>query len=257
MKSHPYTRFITWTAATYIEERRPGTKQSESILIWLRAYGVTAARVDAFLRLSYGHVATMPIAMVMDILELSNSKVRQTLKDEYLLDALLNTWDALADMYGKAGTPADRELVRLRLLGEAGHALIMAQGMTYPGAESLLRKYQTDTELLDLSQIHKGTPGFKRVGILLQEIKRQRKVLPKQPTPGPVSQKQRLIPTAAAQKRTPLPPMDPHSGNTAVAHDEDRIPDLPTRGRCRHNPSDNLNFGMFGNWRDHWDNTLP
>lgn len=45
--------------------------------------------------------------------------------------------------------------------------------------------------------------------------------------------------------------------NTAVAHDEDRINDLPIRGRCRHNPSDNLNFGMFGNWRDDWDNTLP
>jgi hypothetical protein len=164
MKSHPYARFINWTAATYIEERQPGTGQSQAVLTWLRAYGITAARVDAFLRLSGQHSATMPNALVMDILELSNSKVRQTLKDEYLLDALLHTWSALADVYGRAATPADREVARLLLLGEAGHALIMAQGMGYPGAETLLRRYWMETELLDLSQIHKGTAGFKDVG---------------------------------------------------------------------------------------------
>ena len=40
----------------------------------------------------------MPNALVMDILELSNSKVGKTLKDEYLLDGLLHTWAALAEV---------------------------------------------------------------------------------------------------------------------------------------------------------------
>lgn len=145
MKSHPYARFITWTAATYIEERQPGTGQSPAVLTWLRAYGITAARVEAFLRLSGQRSATMPNALVMDILELSNSKVRQTLKDEYLLDAQLHTWSSLADLYGRAATPADREVARLQLMLEAGHALIMAEGTGYPGEGTLLRRYWLET----------------------------------------------------------------------------------------------------------------
>ncbi|MFF1883777.1 hypothetical protein ACFVVC_20140 [Pseudarthrobacter sp. NPDC058196] len=107
----------------------------------------------------------------MDILELSNSKVLQTLKDEDLLDALLHTWCALTDVYGKTATPADLEVARLQLLAEAGHALIMAQGMKYPGAETLLRRYWREAELLDLSRIHKGSAGFKGVGADLEYIK--------------------------------------------------------------------------------------
>ncbi|MDT0168456.1 hypothetical protein [Pseudarthrobacter sp. BRE9] len=58
---------------------------------------------------------------------------------------------------------------------EAGHALIMAEGAGYPGEETLLRMYWLEAELLDLSQIHKGTAGFKDVGSDLEYIKRQRK----------------------------------------------------------------------------------
>lgn len=176
MKSTPYALFIKWTAATYTEERLPGAGHSQAVLGWLRAYGITAARVEAFLRLSHEHSITMPNALVMDILELGNSKVRQTLKDEYLLDALLHTWGALADVYGKAATPADREVARLQLLVEAGHALIMAQGMRYPGAETLLRRYWRESELLDLSRVHKGTPGFKDVGRDLEYIKGRERI---------------------------------------------------------------------------------
>ncbi|MBT2555909.1 hypothetical protein [Arthrobacter sp. ISL-5] len=257
MKSHPYALFTKWTAATYIEERRPGARQSQAILTWLRAYGITAARVDAFLRLSREHSATMPNGLVMDILELSSSKVRQTLKDEYLLDALLNTWGALADVYGRTATPADRELARVLLLVEAGHALIMAQGMVYPGAETLLRKYWRETDLLDLSRIHKGAPGFKDVGRDLEYIKRLRKDLPKRPAPVQAVQQPQCIKPTSVQGKSPNPSANQRQGTSTSAHDEDRLPDLPTSGRHWRNPSANVTYGLFGNWRDHWDNTLP
>lgn len=257
MKSHPYALFINWTAATYIEERRPGAGQSQAILTWLRAYGITAARVEAFLRLSREHSATMPNALVMDILELGNSKVRQTLKDEYLLDALLHTWGALADVYGRAATPADREVTRLLLLDEAGHALIMAQGMGYPGAETLLRKYWLETQLLDLSQIHKGAPGFNDVGKRLECIKRQRRDLPKGPTPVQAPQQQQCTKPTTPQRKTPTPSANQRADTSTPAQDEDRLPALPTSGRDWRNASENLIDGLFGNWRDHWDNTLP
>jgi hypothetical protein len=257
MKSHPYAPFIKWTAATYIEERRPDAGQSQAILAWLRAYGITAARVDAFLQLSREQSATMPNALVMDILELSNSKVRQTLKDEYLLDALLHTWGALAEVYGRAATQADRELARLLLLVEAGHALIMAQGMGYPGAEILLRRYWRETELLDLSRIHIGTPGFKEVGRDLEYIKRLRKDLPKRPTPVQALQQQQCIKPNSVQGKTPNPSANQRQDTSTSAHDEDRLPVLPTSGRHWRDPSANVTYGLFGNWRDHWDNTLP
>ncbi|WP_223994846.1 hypothetical protein [Arthrobacter sp. NicSoilB11] len=134
----------------------------------------------------------------MDILELSNSKVRQTLKDEYLLDALLHTWNSLADVYGRAATPANREVARLQLMVEAGHALIMAEGTGYPGEETLLRRYWLETEMLDLSRIHKGTADFKDVGSDLEYIKRQRKELPQRPTPVQLPQQQQ--PTSRLQR---------------------------------------------------------
>jgi len=257
MKSQPYALFIKWTAATYIEERRPYAGQSQAILAWLRAYGTTAARVDVFLRLSSEHIATMPNALVMDILELSNSKVRETLKDEYLLDALLHTWGALAEVYGKAATPADREVARLLLLVEAGHVLLMAQGMGYPGAETLLMKYWRETDLLDPSQIHVGTPGFQDVGRDLEYIKRLRKDLPKRPTPVQARQQQQCIKPTSAQGKTSNPSSNQRQGTSTSAHDEDWLPVLPTSGRHWRDPSANVTYGLFGNWRDHWDNTLP
>lgn len=257
MNSYSYALFIKWTAATYLEERRPGTGRSQTIHTWLRAYGVTAARVEAFLRLSPKHSATMPNGLVMDILELGNSKVRQTLKDEYLLDALLHTWGALADVYGRAASPADREVARLLFLDESGHALIMAQGMGYPGAETLLRKYWLETELLDLSQIRKSTPGFKDVGKHLEYIKRQRKDLPKRPAPVQAGQQPQPKNPVSARGETPTPPVNKRAITSRLIQDRDRLPVLPTSGWHRRNPSENLIDGLYGNWRDHWDNTLP
>ncbi|MDP9998368.1 hypothetical protein [Pseudarthrobacter sulfonivorans] len=257
MKSHPYALFTNWTAATYIKEHRPSAVQSQATLTWLRAYGITAARVDAFLRLSHEHSATMPNGLVMDILELSNSKVRQTLKDEYLLDALLNTWSALGDVYGRTAVPADRELARLQLLVEAGHAVIMAQGMEYPGAETLLRTYWMETDLLDLSRIHKGTPGFKDVGKDLEYIKWLRKDLPKRLASVQAVQQPPCTKPTSVQGKSPNPSEDQRQGTSTSAQDEDRLPTLPTSGRRWRDPSANATYGLFGNWRDYWDNTLP
>lgn len=255
MKSHPYALFIQWTAATYIEERVPGSGPSQAVVAWLRAYGITAARVEAFLRFSPEHSITMPNALVMDVLELSTSKVRKTLKDEDLLDALLHTWCALADVYGKTATPAGREVARLQLLAEAGHALIMAQGMGYPGAETLLRRYWREAELLDLSRIHKGAPGFKEVGADVEYIKGQRKYLPKRP--APTQQQPQPIKPISVQGKTPKPPVNQYLGTRTSGQDEDRLPPLPTSGRHWRNPSEDITDGYYGNWRDHWDNTLP
>ena len=257
MKSHPYALFTNWTAATYIKERRPGAGQSQATPTWLRAYGITAARVDAFLRLSREHSATMPNALVLDILELSNSKVRQTLKDEYLLDALLNTWSALTDVYGRAAVPADRELARIQLLVEAGHALIMEQGMEYPGAGALLRRYWTETDLLDLSRIHKGTPGFRDVGRDLEYMKQLRTDLPKRLAPKHAAQQSLSIKPTSVQVKSPNPSANQRQDTPTSAQDEDRLPPLPTGGRQWSDPSANATYGLFGNWREHWDNTLP
>ncbi|TDT74689.1 hypothetical protein DFO47_11248 [Arthrobacter sp. AG258] len=257
MKSHPYALFINWTAATFIKERRQRAGQSQATLTWLRAYGITAARVDAFLRLSREHSATMPNGLVLDILELSSSKVRQTLKDEYLLDALLNTWSAVADVYGRTAVPADRELARLQLLVEAGHALIMAQGMEYPGAETFLRRYWMETDLLDLSRIHKGTPGFKDVGRDLEYIKWLRKDLPKRLAPVQAVEQPLCVKPTSVQGKSPNPSANQRQGTSTSAQDEDRLPTLPTSSRHWRDPSANATYGLFGNWRDHWDNTLP
>jgi hypothetical protein len=134
----------------------------------------------------------------------------------------------------------------------------MAQGMGYPGEETLLRKYWLETELVDLSRIRKGTSGFKDVGKHLEYIKRQRKDLPKRPAPAQAEQQPQSKNPVSVQGKTPTHPVNQRANTSSPIQGRDRLPVLPTTGRQhRRNPFENLIDGLYGNWRDHWDNTLP
>ncbi|WP_416417163.1 hypothetical protein [Paenarthrobacter aromaticivorans] len=257
MKSNPYSRFINWTAAAYIQECRPNAEKSQATSEWLKAYGITAARVDAFLRLFRDHASTMPNALVLDVLELSNSQVRQTLEDEDLLDALLHTWSALAEVYGKASTPAGRELARLQLLIESGHALLMAQNRAYPARGTLLARYWRESEQLDLTRIPRSTPGFKDIGKDLEYMRQLRRDVQKRYLPRQAARNQRAVQPVSAPFKTADAPAAQRHGVHGSAYDQDRLPDLPVSRRHWRDGCSSITDGLFGNWRDHWDNTLP
>lgn len=257
MNSNPYSRFINWTDAAYIQERLPEAEESQATHEWLKAYGITAARMDVFLRLFRDHSTTMPNALVLDILELSNSQVRQTLEDEYLLDALLHTWSALAEVYGKAATPAERELARLQLLIEFGHALLMAQDRAYPGTVTLRARYWQECELLDVTRISRSTPGFKDVGRDLEHMRQLRRDVQKRYLPPQASRHQRAVRPVSGQRKTADTVTPKHDGLKGIPYDLDRLPDLPVSRPHRRDGRSSMTDGLFGNWRDHWDNTLP
>lgn len=258
MNSNPYSRFINWTDATYIQERRPDTEEAQATHEWLKAYGITAARMEVFLRLFRDRSTIMPNALVLDILEPSNSQVRQTLEDEYLLDALLHTWSALAEVYGKAASPAERELARLQLLIESGQALLMAQGQAYPGTGTLLARYWQESGQLDLTQIPRSTPGFKDIGTDLEFMRLLRRDVQKRYLPPQASRHKRAVQPVSGQRKTADTAAAQHDGGLkGIAYDEDRLPDLPVSRPHWRDGRSSMTDGLFGNWRDHWDNTLP
>ncbi|MFF1832347.1 hypothetical protein [Paenarthrobacter sp. NPDC058040] len=252
MKKHQYAPFIEWAAATFIKERRQSATPSPATLAWLRAYGITAGRVDVFLRHGLGHSATMPNGLVMDILELSNSNEREAVEEDYVIDAMLHTWTALAQVYGRTATPSELEVARLQLMVEAGYALIMADGTKFPGGGRLLRLYWRENALLDLTRIERGPHDLKIIALSVELDKSQRRALPR---PDCVAAPQ-LQPRLEASRQ--LSGLEPNSTATSVqTYDEDRLPVLPIMGRHWHDPSRNLAYGLYGNWRDRWDNTLP
>ncbi|MCF3140813.1 hypothetical protein LRQ04_16275 [Paenarthrobacter sp. AR 02] len=269
MKIHQYSNFIEWTANTYLEERKHADKDSQETRCWLRSYGITAGRVNAYLRGRQGSGATMPNSLVMDILEIGHSKERETVEELYSIDALLSTWSALAQVYGRTATPAELEVARVELIAEAAYALIMTAAQGFPGRGSLLRLYWQESELLDLTLIRKSTPGLSSVGANLELIKRFRKDLPKKPKSLHLPRRRKTL-EGASQPITPVdqgavqPVADPKSDiPTAKSitpvdpYGEDRLPALPTSGRHWSEPSKNSFYWVYGNWPDRWDNTLP
>lgn len=255
MQSHPYAPFIKWAMSTYFRGHWEDAGKSKATMDWLKSFGITAGRVDAFLRRDHQEDSTLPNSLVLDIVELSSSRVRQTLEEEGLLDALLYTWTGLANVYGRVSTPAHREMTRLELVVDAGHALVSARGTGFPGTAAMIRQYWRESERLDLNLIRRGTQGFKHVGSGLELIKLHREVL--RPTkragkPAPKRSVQRMVPQERNEPRT-----SPAPGKVAPKspYDADRLPALPTSG-ARMGESAGRDYGLFGNWRDHWRNML-
>lgn len=257
MKSHPYAPFIKWAMTTYFRGHWEDVGKSKATFDWVKSIGITAGRVDMFLRLDHSLGRTMPNSLVMDIVELSSSPLRRTLAENGLLDALLSTWKEMADVYGRVSAPADREMARLGLLMEWGNAVVHLPGKEFPGGNALVRQYWQERGRLDLDLLRPGRDNFKYVGIVVNLLSLHRRML-RSTEPIIRSSQGRTSNQSLPESRNEATSLVA-SGRDAQerAFERDRLPKLPTSDSRWKSASTSLADGLFGNWRDHWDNTLP
>lgn len=132
MTAHPYTPFVQWATFSYFRGSWHDPDMSKPTMAWVRFFGVTAARIDRFLKLGHAIGHTLPNSLVLDIIELENSPLSNALSDD-CFKGLLRTWTAMADVYGRVTTPSELEMSRLDLLADWGHALVRLPGSGFPG----------------------------------------------------------------------------------------------------------------------------
>lgn len=160
MTAHHYTPFVQWAAFRYFRGSWHDMDLSEPTKAWIRSFGVTAARLDGFLKLRHSRGDALPNSLVLDIIELQNSPLSKALNDDYLR-GLLNTWVAMADVHGRGAAPSELEMNRLELLADWGNALVALPGSGFPGGTVMVTRYVDERRRLDLSQLRKDNSDFK------------------------------------------------------------------------------------------------
>lgn len=253
MTAHHYAPFVQWAAFSYFRGSWHDLDMSKPTMAWIRSFGVTAARIDRFLKLGHSGGHTLPNSLVLDIIELENSPLSRALNDD-CLKGLLRTWIAMADVYGRVTTPSELEMSRLDLLGDWGHSLVRLPGSGFPGGTVMVTQYLDERRRLDLSQLRKDKNDFKYVGLVLELLRLQEQLVwPLQSVARP-AQQQEGRPIAGARKaRNSGAARNQCSRNSE--YEDDRLPCLPTSRRIE--PPANLAHELYGNWREDWRNTLP
>lgn len=250
MTAHPYAPFVQWAAFSYFRGSWHDPDMSKPTMAWIRSFGVTAARIDRFLKLGHSSGHTLPNSLVLDIIELENSP----LSNDDCLSGLLRTWTAMADVYGRVTTPSELEMSRLDLLADWGHALMGLPGSGFPGGAVMVTQYLDERRRLDLSQLRKDEDDFKYVGLVLKLLKLQEQLVwPLQSVARP-AQQQAGRPIAGARK-APTSGAARNQCTQNSDYEDDRLPCLPTSRRIE--PLANVAYELYGNWREDWRNTLP
>jgi hypothetical protein len=79
MAAHPYAPFVQWATFSYFRGSWHDLDISKPTMAWIRSFGVTAARIDRFLKLGHSGGHTLPNSLVLDIIELENSPLSRAL----------------------------------------------------------------------------------------------------------------------------------------------------------------------------------
>lgn len=257
MKSHPYAPFIKWAMTTYFRGHWDDVGKSKATFDWVKSIGITAVEWTCFCALIIPWAAPCQIRWSWTSL---NSVVHRC--DELWLKMVCLTHclvlgKEMADVYGRVSAPADREMARLGLLMEWGNAVVHLPGNEFPGGNALVRQYWQERGRLDLDLLRPGRDNFKYVGIVVNLLSLHRRML-RSTEPIIRSSQGRTSNQSLPESRNEATSLVA-SGRDAQerAFERDRLPKLPTSDSRWKSASTSLADGLFGNWRDHWDNTLP
>lgn len=252
MSTIAYASFVQWAMFTHGRGNWDAVDLSEETTAWIRLFGRTAGRMDKFLRLGHPNGHTLPNSLVLDISDLNSSPLSKTHKDE-LLRTLLLTWAGMVDVYGRTSDPSSLEMTRLELLADWGHTLLGLPESGFPGGVAMIIQYRYERARLDFGKLRRGRNNFKYVGLVLDLIRLQERVVWPKPAELSVGKQARAgaiakeVPDGGATKQRPR----------SSDFEADQVPCLPTSRGPWLDPSATLAYQLFGNWRDDWRNTLP
>lgn len=257
MEQHPYAPFVRW-ARRYCTDRiyRNGGPAG-SAQEWIDSFGVVAGRIHRYLELGHPGAQALPASLVLDIVELEESRyARFPIEDPRR--ALIETWSGLAWVYGIAGTPGDREFHRLDLLTDWAAAFEAAARTDFPGQSLLLHRFRQECRRLDLTCLRQEDHDFEYVGFLVELLKLYRTLLPTVASgnapahrqfPGkPNGQAVRVRRTQTGRQPAAASP----NGTRAISPTYEAGSKRAMKERQTY-----AGHALYGNWSDHWRNTLP
>jgi hypothetical protein len=252
MNEQDITPYLNWTQNMLRNEKRPVVSRMLGIREWTLCFSATAARVDRYLQLGHEGSKTLPQSLVLDVIELDQAALTDALDAEGLLKNFVFFWSAVADVYGSTGTSSQIEAKRLDLLAEWSLLLTALPGSSYPAVKLLAPRYRHERARLALTKLRKEKTDFAHVVLGLQLVQEHEATLGMRwhmqsasfaridETPG---RRLKSARQPRAERSGKLVNRDPQF---SVAASIVRAAEERTQG-----------FELYGNWRDHWRNTMP
>jgi hypothetical protein len=251
MTEQDITPYLNWTKDMLRSEEGPVVSRIPGIREWIVCFSATAARVDRFLQLGHEGSRTLPQSLVLDLIELDQSALTDALDDEGLLKNFIFYWSAVADVYGSTGTSSQTEAKRLDLLVEWSLLLTALSGSSYPGVKLLAPRYRHERARLALTKLRKENTDFAHVALGLQLVQEHEAALGMRWDMQSASFT-RTDETAGRGLKSARQPSDECGGKLV-----NRDPEFSVAAsivRAAEEPT--LRFELYGNWRDHWRNTM-
>lgn len=193
----------------------------------------------------------LPQSLVLDIIELDQAALTDALDPEGVLKNIVFFWDAVADVYGSTGTSSQTEAKRLDLLMEWSLLLTALPGSSYPGMKLLGSRYRHERGRLALTKLRKEKVNFAHAMSGLQLVQEREATL------GLCWDIQsasftRNVESAGEGLNYAAQPQH-KCGGKAIDRDP-KFSVAASIARAAEKP--NFNFELFGNWQDHWSNTV-
>ena len=249
MTEQDITPYVIWTKNMLRNDERPVVARMPGIHEWSLCFGATAARIDRFLQLGHAGYKALPQSLVLDIIELDQAVLTDALATEGLLKNFVFFWSALADVYGSIGTDSQTEAMRLDLLVEWSLLLTALPGSSYPGVKLLAPRYRHERARLALVKLRKEKIDFAHVALGLQLVQEQEATLGMRWDARSAA----FMGTAGQGLKRACQPRNKCGGKLV-----NREPEYAVTGSfVRSLDPSTFRFELYGNWRDHWRNTLP
>ncbi|MFE4542440.1 hypothetical protein [Arthrobacter sp. NPDC056727] len=206
---------------------------------WVWSFGKVADQVQDYLESAHPRAESLPVALVHEILELAQDSYGRFPQGD-VRRVLIDAWCGLAHVYAAAGSSMNREMDRLEMMTDWLIAIDELHYSSFPGLSRMAAAYQAECRRLDLTKLRRDLHDFKYVGALLDLLKLYEPRA--RPTRGTAAIKHRGAttrkPAIGSSERSEATRAGQHVGATKRT-------------------METLANELYGNWRDHWRNTLP
>ncbi|MET3934916.1 hypothetical protein [Arthrobacter sp. OAP107] len=237
MKDQLSQTCVQWAHQYFLRSAKLNGGASTVTASWVWSFGKVAGQVQNYLESGHLVAHTLPTALVQEILELAQSSyARFPVGDARRV--LIDTWRGLAHVYGAVSSSENLEMDRLEMLTDWLVAIDELQYSGFPGLPRMAAAYRAERRRLDLTKLRHDVHDFRYVGALLDLLKLY------EPRPSHTR-------SATASKSRGVDTRKPavrHSGHSDAVR---RHVGVSKRS------IETLAEELYGNWRDHWRNTLP
>lgn len=239
MKDQLSQSCIQWAHQRFLSSAKLNGGASTVAASWVWSFGQVAGQVHNYLESGHLVADALPAALVQEILELAqDSSVRFPEGDARRV--LIDVWRGLAHVYGAVGSSENLEMDRLEMLTDWLVAIEELEDSGYPGLPIMAAAYRTERRRLDLTKLRHDLHDFRYVGALLDLLKLYK----------PRPRHTRSAPAAKPRGVDNRKPTACRSGHSDAIRDS-------RHDRMSKRSMETLGDELYGNWRDHWQNTLP